>query len=54
MSNMPESQERAEARYENLQAIEPLLGSLRVLSLSTMQIALNLQEDLTRYAESFL
>jgi len=51
---MPESQERAEARYENLQAIEPLLGSLRVLSLSTMQMALNRKQDLTRYAESFL
>ncbi len=35
------SLDRAEARLENLEAIEPLLGSLRVLSLSTMQMALN-------------
>jgi ATP synthase F1 gamma subunit len=37
-----------------LEVIEPLLGSLRVLSLSTMQMALNRQASLTAYAEQFL
>lgn len=37
--------DHAETRLENLEAIEPLLGSLRVLSLSTMQMALNRQRD---------
>jgi len=50
---MSEGKERAEARLSNLEAIEPLLGSLRVLSLSTMQMALNRQESLTAYAEQF-
>ena len=50
---MSEGKERAEARLSNLQAIEPLLGSLRVLSLSTMQMALNRQASLTAYAERF-
>ena len=50
---MSEGKERAEARLSNLQAIEPLLGSLRVLSLSTMQMALNRQASLSAYAERF-
>ena len=50
---MSEGKERAEARLSNLQAIEPLLGSLRVLSLSTMQMALNRQASLSEYAERF-
>lgn len=50
---MSEGKERSEARLANLQAIEPLLGSLRVLSLSTMQMALNRQASLTAYAERF-
>ncbi len=50
---MSEGKERAEARLSNLEAIEPLLGSLRVLSLSTMQMALNRQASLTAYAERF-
>ena len=50
---MSEGKERAEARLSNLEAIEPLLGSLRVLSLSTMQMALNRQASLTVYAERF-
>ena len=50
---MSEGKERAEARLSNLEAIEPLLGSLRVLSLSTMQMALNRQASLTEYAERF-
>jgi ATP synthase F1 gamma subunit len=50
---MSEGKERAEARLSNLEAIEPLLGSLRVLSLSTMQMALNRQASLTAYSERF-
>ncbi|NLZ26868.1 MAG: hypothetical protein GX884_04755, partial [Chloroflexi bacterium] len=46
--------DRAEARLENLEAIEPLLGSLRVLSLSTMQMALNRQQSLKEYKARFL
>ena len=50
---MSEGKERANARLENLQAIEPLLASLRVLSLSTMQMAMNRQTLLDQYAERF-
>lgn len=50
---MSEGKERSEARLSNLEAIEPLLGSLRVLSLSTMQMAHNRQASLTTYAERF-
>ena len=50
---MSEGKERAEARLSNLEAIEPLLGSLRVLSLSTMQMALNRQATLSEYSERF-
>ncbi len=50
---MSEGKERAEARLSNLEAIEPLLGSLRVLSLSTMQMALNRQASLSTYSERF-
>ncbi len=50
---MSEGKERAEARLANLSAIEPLLGSLRVLSLSTMQMAINRQTTLSEYADQF-
>lgn len=50
---MAEGKERAQARLENLEAIEPLLGSLRVLSLSTMQMALNRLESLEQYSGRF-
>ena len=50
---MGEGKERAKARLENLQAIEPLISSLRVLSLSTMQMAMNRQKSLDGYAERF-
>ena len=50
---MAEGKERAAARLENLEAIDPLLGSLRVLSLSTMQMALNRLEALDHYSERF-
>jgi hypothetical protein len=48
-----EGKERAQSRLENLQAIEPLISSLRVLSLSTMQMATNRQGMLDDYAERF-
>ena len=50
---MAEGKERAKARLENLQAIEPLISSLRVLSLSTMQMAMNRQKSLDDYAARF-
>ena len=50
---MGEGKERAKARLENLQAIEPLISSLRVLSLSTMQMAMNRQKSLDDYATRF-
>ncbi len=45
--------ERAEARLANLNNIEPLLGSLRVLSLSSMQMALNRKTNLQNYKRQY-
>lgn len=50
---MSEGKERAQSRLENLQAIEPLISSLRVLSLSTMQMANNRQSALDEYSDRF-
>lgn len=50
---MSEGKERAQSRLENLQAIEPLISSLRVLSLSTIQMANNRQSALDEYAGRF-
>ncbi len=50
---MSEGKERAQSRLDNLQAIEPLISSLRVLSLSTMQMAMNRQGTLDEYAARF-
>jgi ATP synthase F1 gamma subunit len=50
---MSEGKERAQSRLENLKAIEPLISSLRVLSLSTMQMAMNRQSTLDEYATRF-
>jgi len=50
---MSEGKERVQSRLENLQAIEPLISSLRVLSLSTMQMATNRQGMLDEYAGRF-
>ena len=50
---MSEGKERAQSRLENLKAIEPLISSLRVLSLSTMQMAMNRQGTLDEYARRF-
>ncbi|MFH1446006.1 MAG: FoF1 ATP synthase subunit gamma, partial [Chloroflexota bacterium] len=44
---MSELSERSESRLENLKALEPLLGALRTLSLSTWQMALK-RKDLVR------
>ena len=44
---MSELSERAESRLKNLKVIEPLLGALRTLSLSTWQMALK-RKDLVR------
>jgi len=44
---MSKLSERAESRLENLKVIEPLLGALRTLSLSTWQMALK-RKDLVR------
>lgn len=51
---MSEVSERAQNRLENLLNIEPLLGSLRVMSLSTMQMAINRKANLNRYKIEFL
>jgi F-type H+-transporting ATPase subunit gamma len=45
--------ERAEARLANLNNIEPLLGSLRVLALSSMQMALNRKANLNDYKTEY-
>jgi len=50
---MSEISEQAEGRLDNLENIEPLLGSLRVLSLSTMQMALNRKEHLLTYKNEY-
>lgn len=50
---MSDSKERTIARLENLEAISPLLNSLRVLSLSTLQMAHNRQEALKTYSDQF-
>lgn len=51
---MSEVSERASSRLDNLENIEPLLASLRVLSLSTMQMAINRKEHLHTYKGEFL
>ena len=51
---MSDISERVLDRLENLENIEPLLGSLRILSLSTMQMALNRKTQLQTYKEEFM
>lgn len=51
---MSEVSERAASRLDNLENIEPLLASLRILSLSTMQMALNRKAHLRTYKQEFL
>lgn len=43
----------AESRLGNLENIEPLLASLRILSLSTMQMAMNRRSHLQAYKNNF-
>ena len=50
---MTEVSERAENRLDNLNNIEPLLGSLRILSLSTLQMSLNRKENLYAYKNEY-
>lgn len=50
---MSEVSERVLDRLDNLENIEPLLGSLRILSLSTMQMALNRKTLIQTYKEEY-
>lgn len=50
---MTDSFERARSRLNNLQAIEPLLGALRTMSLGTMQKAQMKLQDLQEYEENY-
>jgi F-type H+-transporting ATPase subunit gamma len=50
---MSEVSERVIDRLDNLENIEPLLGSLRILSLSTMQMALNRKALLQKYKDEY-
>lgn len=50
---MSEALDRATARLANLEAMEPLLNALRVLSLSSMQMTQNRMRNVDNYAERF-
>jgi ATP synthase F1 gamma subunit len=50
---MSEALDRATARLANLEAMEPLLNALRVLSLSSMQMTQNRMRSVENYAERF-
>ena len=50
---MSEVSERVLDRLDNLENIEPLLGSLRILSLSTMQMALNRKALMQTYKDEY-
>ncbi len=51
---MSDNSERIKGRLENLQAIEPLVSSMRVLSMSNMQLATNRVEILQQYKKDFI
>ena len=51
---MSETLERLLSRLENLEAIEPLVSSMRILSLSTVQFAINRREFLETYQSEYL
>lgn len=51
---MSETLERLLSRLENLEAIEPLVSSMRILSLSTVQFAMNRREFLETYESEYL
>lgn len=50
---MSQSYERIVARLNNLQAIEPLLGALRTISMGTWQMAQNKLQRLTGFQENY-
>ncbi len=50
---MSDVEGQAESRLDNLQNIEPLLASLRILSLSTLQMAGNRKTYLNTYKQNF-
>ncbi len=50
---MSQSYERIVARLNNLQAIEPLLGALRTISMGTWQMAQNKLSRLADYQENY-
>lgn len=50
---MSDTTERAQDRLENLEAIEPLVASLRILALSNMQMAQNRLVSLRQYKSEF-
>ncbi len=49
---MVQTFERAKSRLNNIQAIEPLLGALRTLSMGTWQMALNKLARIQQYEEN--
>ncbi|MBG0770589.1 MAG: F0F1 ATP synthase subunit gamma, partial [Anaerolineaceae bacterium] len=50
---MTQSYERIVARLNNLQAIEPLLGALRTISMGTWQMAQNKLNRLADFQENY-
>jgi len=50
---MSQTFERAKNRLNNIQAIEPLIGSLRTLSMGAWQMALNKLDRIQKYEEYF-
>ena len=50
---MSDNTERIKDRLENLQAIEPIVGSMRVLAMSSMQFAINRLDNLQVYKDDF-
>lgn len=50
---MSQSFERAKSRLKNIQAIEPLIGALRTLSMGIWQMALNKLARIKQYEENY-
>lgn len=51
---MAEGAERTKERLENLSNLEPLIGSMRILALRTVQVTLNRLEGLDTYRANFI
>ncbi len=51
---MSDNSEKIESRLENLQSIEPLVSSMRVLSMSNLQFAINRFDNLKAYKLEFI